>query len=199
MQLINGRTDILVLGMFRPDAEIGIYRVACQIAALVSFGLSIVNSVQGPHIAHLHAMGDKRRLQQMVSRSSRGILSITLLIVIAVVLLGKPLLAVAFGPAFESAYVPLVILAIGQLVSVSAGSVSSLLNMTGHERDTMQGLMIAASLNLVLNLLLTPQWGATGAAVATAVTLIVWNLILLRKVYLRTGIRASAFFRPRSQ
>ena len=94
---------------------------------------------------------------------------------------------------------PLVILAIGQLVSVSAGSVSSLLNMTGHERDTMQGLMIAASLNLVLNLLLTPRWGATGAAVATAVTLIVWNLILLRKVYLRTGIRASAFFRRRSQ
>ena len=199
MQLINGRTDILVLGMFRPDAEIGVYRVACQIAALVSFGLSIVNAVQGPHIAHLHAEGDKRRLQQMVTKSSRGILSITLLIVAAIILLGHVFLSVVFGPEFTDAYVPLVILAIGQLVSVSAGSVASLLNMTGHERDTMNGLMIAATLNLALNFALTPFWGATGAAVATAVTLIVWNMLLLRKVHQRTGIHASAFFRPKSR
>ncbi len=198
MQLINGRTDIFVLGLFRADHEIGIYRVACQIAALVTFGLSIVNSVQGPHIAHLYATGDKRRLQQMVTRSSRGILLITLVIVAAILLFGKVFLDRVYGIEYASAFVPLVILCVGQLVSATAGSVASLLNMTGHERDTMKGLMIAASLNLVLNFTLTPLWGATGSALATASTLITWNLFLLRIVHVRIGIHPSAFFRPKS-
>ena len=75
-----------------------------------------------------------------------------MLIVFMILLLGKTVLVkAAFGAEYASAYVPLVILASDKLVSVSAGSVSSLLNMTGHERDTMKGLMIAAPMNLVLN------------------------------------------------
>jgi O-antigen/teichoic acid export membrane protein len=197
MTLVNGQTDVIVLGMYRDDAEIGVYRVAVQMATMVIFGLQVVNLIQGPHIAHLYALKDMKRLQTLVTRSSQGILLLTIPIVLLVVLFGRPIIRIAFGAEYEGAYVPLVILCVGQLVNASMGSVGSLLNMTGHERDTTRSIFVGACVNILLNFALTPVWGMRGAAIATASTLIVWNMIMWRLVYRRTGIQASALVRRR--
>lgn len=193
--LINGRTDVIALGLFRPDSEVGIYRVAVQIAATVIFSLGAVNAIQGPHIAHLYANGDIKRLQKMITRSSQAILAVAVPSVLVIVLLGPYLIRVFFGAQYEDAYVPLVILTVGQLVNAATGSVTSLLNMTGHERETTRVMLMAAALNLALNFSLTPLFGMKGAAIATASTLAFWNLTMWRAVYKRLGIRASPFFR----
>jgi len=197
MQEINGQTDILVLGLFHSDSDVGLYRVATQMAAFVVFGLYVVNMVQGPHIAHLFACKDMPRLQRMVTKSARAILAFTLPVVLVLVLFGKMIITAAFGAEFAAAYPALVVLCLGQLVNASFGSVGSLLNMTGYEKDTFQGIAIGAFVNVALNFALTPVWGIMGAAVATAVTLVVWNLVMWRKVRLRLGIEPSAFSRVR--
>lgn len=193
MQLINGRTDILMLGFFRTDAEVGIYRVAAQIAAIVVFGLQIINSIQGPHIAHLYAEGDMKRLQLMITRSAQIVMSIAVAAVIAIVVFGRFIISFLYSPEFEAAFAPLLIICVGQLVNASMGSVGSLLNMTGHERETTKSVFVGASVNIALNLLLTPKFGIIGAATATTVTLIVWNLIMWRKVRQHVGIEPSPF------
>lgn len=198
LALINGQTDILALGTFREHAEVGVYRVAVQMATLVIFGLQVINPIQGPHIAHLYAMGDMRRLQQMVTRSSQGVLLLTLPVVLVLVVFGKPLISLLFGPRFESAYLPLVILCVGQLVNAATGSVRSILNMTGNERDSTRSLLIGSIVNVALNLTLTPLWGMVGAAIATSLTLIVWNTLMLQAVRRRTGINTSPLLRRHS-
>jgi O-antigen/teichoic acid export membrane protein len=195
--LINGRTDILVLGMFREDSEVGIYRVAVQMALPVIFALTAVNSIQAPHIAHLFASRDMKRLQTMVTRSSQAILALSGTAAFVVIAFGEPLIRILFGPQYIAAHGPLVILAIGQLVNAGMGSVASLLNMTGHERDTTRIVLLAAMLNLTLNFTLTPIWGMIGAATATASTLIVWNVVMWHTVKRRIGIHASPFMRRR--
>jgi O-antigen/teichoic acid export membrane protein len=195
LQLINGRTVILTLGLFRADADVGIYRVATQSAALVVFGLRVVNSIQGPHIAHIYAQGDMKLLQKLVTRSSQAIMLVTLPAVAVIVLFGEFVIRIVFGAEYVGAYVPLVILCTGQFVNAATGSVASLLNMTGNERDTTRSAFVGAVTNLVLNLTLTPLWGMYGAAAATAATLIVWNVMMWHKVKQRIGINASPFFR----
>ena len=195
LRLINGRTDILALGAFHTDADVGIYRVAVQLAALVVFGLQIVNPIQGPHIAHLYATGDMRRLQQLVTKTSRAILIVTLPVVMLLIMFGGFIIKKAFGAEYATAYVPLIILCAGQLVNASMGSVASILNMTGHERDTAKSIFVGAVVNIALNLTLTPLWGMIGAAVASTCTLIVWNLIMWRTVHARIGIHTSPFYR----
>jgi O-antigen/teichoic acid export membrane protein len=197
MQLINGRTDILVLGIFWDDANVGIYRVAIQMATVVIFGLQAVNAIQGPHIAHLFATGQMQRLQKMITRSSQAVLAFALIVIIPILLFGKMIIRAVFGAAYEGAYVPLAILCVGQVVNASMGSVASLLNMTGHERDTTKIIMSAAALNIALNFTLAPRWGMIGVAIATSVTLITWNLVMWRKVHQRTGIETSPFLRRR--
>ena len=197
MQLINGRTDVLVLGMFRADSDIGVYRVAVQIASVMVFAIKAVNVTQAPLIAHLYAKGDMQKLQRMISKSSLGMALYALVILIAIIFFGESIIRSFFGAEFMAAYVPLVILAVGQLVNVTMGSVASLLNMTGHERDTTRIVLIGAIVNVVLNFSLTPVWGMTGAAVATASGLITWNMIMRRQVRKRIGIEPSPLFRLR--
>lgn len=197
LQLINGRTDILALGFFKADSDVGIYRVAVQMAAIVIFAMQAVNMIQGPHIAHLFAKGDTQRIQQMMTRSAQAILMFAVPVVIVIVVFGEFIIRKIYGPAFERAYLPLVILCTGQLVNASMGSVASLLNMTGHERDTTKSVLVGAVVNVTLNLSLVPLWGMTGAAVATATTLIVWNLIMWHKARVNLGIETSPIFRRR--
>ena len=193
MQLINGRTDILMLGFFREDADVGIYRVATQIAAVVVFGLQIVNSIQGPHIAHLYAKGEMKRLQRMITRSSQLVFLLALPAVLLIIFFGPLMIRTLYSPEFADSYVPLVIICFGQLINASFGSVGSLLNMTGHEKDTTKSIFVGATVNVLLNLLLTPTWGPIGAATATTVTLIVWNVIMWQKVRSRIGIEPTPF------
>ncbi|ADE14475.1 polysaccharide biosynthesis protein [Nitrosococcus halophilus Nc 4] len=193
MQIINSQTDIIMLGLFRDAEEVGVYRVAVQSATLVAFGLQAINMVIAPHFSRLYAAGDMVRLQRVVTASARAILFTALPVVVVLIVFGEPVLRLVFGVEFVSGYAPLAILASGQLVNAAMGSVGFLLNMTGYERNVARGLMIAAVTNIVLNLFLIPLWGMEGAAVATGVTLVLWNILLWQSVRKHLGINSMAF------
>jgi O-antigen/teichoic acid export membrane protein len=50
------------------------------------------------------------------------------------------------------------------------------MHMTGRQNAFQRILLAATIINLVLNFTLVPQWGIEGAAVATATSLVVWNV-----------------------
>lgn len=193
MQLVNSYADIIVLGFYRTNEEVGIYRATFQIALIIIFGLQAMNQVFQPHFARLHATGEREKLQKLILYGARAVTLFALPIVVLLLIYGKDLLGVLFGSAFKSGYVALGILTVGQLVNAVMGSVGLLLNMTGNERETMKGVMIATASNIVLNLLLVPTWGLEGAAFSTASTLILWNFLLRRSVIKLLGYETLAF------
>lgn len=192
MQQINTYTDIIMLGIFIPASEVGIYRVAVQGAMFVIFGLQSVGMFVSPYFARLYAQSDMERLQRLVTLSSRLSFFTAVPLVTVLMIWGTEILGFLFGESYENAYVPMAILLIGQLINALFGSVGMLLSMTGHERDTARGVMIAAFSNVVLNLILIPEYGMNGAAVATSTTLIIWNVLLWRDVRRRMCIDCMA-------
>ena len=196
MMIINSQADIVMLGLFTTSEEVGIYRAASQGAALVVFFLTAVNMVIAPYISQLYTAGEMERLQRLATASARGILLAALPVVLAFILFGEKVLTIAFGAEYAPGYLPLAILSAGQLVNAAAGSVGLLLNMSGHERDTARGVAVATVSNVVLNLILIPRFGMTGAAIATAVTLVIWNTLLCRQVWVRMGIQSTAIRFP---
>ena len=151
----------------------------------------ISNPALAPAVASLHIAGDMQRLQRVVTASARAMLAISLPIALVMIVFGQPVLVI-FGPEFTQGATALAILSTGQLVNVAMGSVGLLLMMTGHERDTAWGVGIATVVNVALNGLLIPRWGIEGAAVATATSLVVWNLLLAVWVYRKLGIHCTA-------
>ncbi len=193
MQLINRRTSILILGLFENSAQVGVFRVADQVSLLVSLGLQAINIVVAPQFARLYAVGDKERLQRLAAASARVVLLLTLAATAVFLFAGKPLLRMIFGAEFIGAFWPLSILSIGQLINSVTGSVGVLLNMTGHEQETAKGMTISAISNVVLNLVLIPPFGVSGAALASAITMTIWNILLWFAVRRRLNINSMAF------
>src|SRR5699024_7594138 len=152
-----------------------------------------MNQVLQPHFARLYEQGDMAKLQRLVTTSARAILALSLPPVLIFMLFGAELLDWVFGDPFRAGGVALAILAAGQLVNAGMGSVGMLLNMTGHERDTMRGIALAAAGNVFLNVILIPPFGVAGAAAASALTLLFWNLLLRSFVKKRLGLKLLAF------
>lgn len=191
LQLINTQADLVILGLLREDAEVGNYRVVVQMSNLVIFGLVAINQVLHPHFAALYSSGDLARLQRLVTIGARAILALALVPVALFVSMGESILGWVFGAEYMFGAVPLAILALGQLANAGFGPVGALLNMTGHEHDTMKGMIVAIIANLVLNIMLIPTLGMVGAAIATATSFVLWNAILWFFVRRRLGIESS--------
>lgn len=191
LQLINNYADLIILGIFHTDEEVGIYRGAFQVALLVVFGLQAMNQVLQPHFARLYEQADMAKLQRLATISARAILALALPPVLVFTVFSADLLAWVFGDAFRAGWMSLIILATGQLVNAGVGSVGLLLNMTGHERDTLRGTAYAVGANILLNLALIPPFGGTGAAVASASALILWNALLRQTAITKLGIETS--------
>lgn len=191
-QVINTRADTLLLGMLTDPASVGIYQVAVQGAQAVALGLGAINLLIAPRFASLYSQGEQQELQRLVTISARAILLLTLPVVLLLVVVGNFAIKAVFGAEYQTAYLPLVILALGQLANAGFGSVAMLLNMTGHERATARGLIWAATLNIVLNALLIPAFDIIGASVATALSLTAWNFLLWNATRRLLGINTLA-------
>lgn len=197
LAMANGQADVLVLGAFRDDAEVGAYRAASQLAALAIFLLGVVNAPLQPLVARLHAEGDRERLQRAVRATAALVLACAVPTVAVLVIWGDGLMALAFGEPFRAGALPLAILALGQLVNAAMGSVGVILNMTGHQRVVMRWFAASGALTLALLLVLAPSLGAVGAALAVALGLVAWNVALAREVMRRLGVNPTALPLPR--
>lgn len=178
MYMINGQADILMLGSMKGTELSGIYQISNRGAALILFVLSAVIASFNPIIAKLYSENDIGKLQRIVTKSSRLTLLLTIPPALLLILFGKFFLSI-FGSEFIMGYTALVILSISQLVNVAAGPVQYILVMTGHEKDAALGVGISTGVNIALNATLIPKWGMEGAAVATGISIVIWNLVMI--------------------
>lgn len=190
--ILNEQISVVMVGSMVGSEAAGIYDVARRGAALVSFVLMAVNMPLAPVIASLYARGEMERLQRVVTKSARISLIGSLPLSLGLIIFGRWFLLL-FGREFSEGSLPLAILSLGQLVNAGMGSVALLLNMTGYERDTAKGIGVAAVVNVVLNAALIQAWGVEGAAVASTISMAIWNILLAIWVYKRLGINSTAF------
>ncbi len=194
-QLLLSQTDVLMLGAMRNTTEAGVYAVASQLATLITFAIMAANTIVAPMIAALHAQGRRAELQRVLTLSSRGVLAYAIPVVLVLVVAGRWILSL-YGPAFVAGYVPLLVLAVGQLAIAVCGSVGFLLTMTGHEGVATRAIGLSALVNVLLNLALIPRLGQTGAAIATAIATAMRSLVLSRQVHRLLGYDATALGLP---
>lgn len=186
-ETLSERVDIIFLGMFARPSDVGLYQVASRLAGLALFVLASINPVIAPRISVLWAAGDTAGIQRLLDKGIFCSFWITGGVVMALVVVGKPLLRL-FGPEFVDGYILLVLLAFAQFVNACAGSVLTVMNMTGMERDSARILAWSSVANLILNYVLVQALGALGAACAATITVLLWNTWAALTVRMRLGL-----------
>lgn len=174
-------TDTLMLGYFVGASDIGVYRAASQTALLLSVFITSLNVVFAPMLAGTYSRGDHAGMQSLFKTSTRWSILTTLPFFVVIGVAAKDVLRV-FGPGFAVAWIPLIVLASGQLVNAGTGSAGWMLVMSGHQYLKLAGDLGLAGMNILMNLLLIPRMGVLGAAVATGISIATVNLLRLLQV-----------------
>ena len=190
--LLLSYTDVLVLQQFRSSEDVGIYFAVVKTLALVSFIHYAMSATTAHRFAEYHALGDKARLSAYVAHAIKWTFWPSLAATLVLLALGKPLLFL-FGAQFTAGYDIMFIAAIGLVVRSAIGPVERLLNMLGQQRACASAYAAAFVMNLVLCIMLVPQFGGHGAAAATSLSLAFETVLLFRIVKRRLGLHVLAF------
>lgn len=175
-------TDILLLGKFSNFDTVAYYAVAVKLATVTSLALQSVNVIIAPRIAEMFSKKDRSELKKTVRLGTRLIFALSLPALIVLALFAAFFLGL-FGEAYVLARNGLLILLIGQFFNTLCGPVAIYLNMTGRQHKLQQILMFGFALNLILNWFLIPVYGMSGAAIGTAISMVVWNAIAVSYTY----------------
>jgi len=187
LAILNNQIGILMVGAISGKADAGVFTVAVKGANLLVVALTAANIALAPRMAKFYNEQCYDKLQKMITRGYRAVALVTLPVFLLFVFAGKIFLSI-FGPAFVIAWPALVILSFGQYLFILAGPMGTMLSMAGHERITALGMAISVLVTIGTGFLLIPLMGINGAAFATVLGMMFWNVLLAYLCYKRLGI-----------
>lgn len=187
MTFAIGQTGVIILGMFRSASEVGCYEIAVKLATLTTFILNTVNTMAASKFSELYHSDRMNELFYVARKSAKLIFWTTVPILLALALLGKPIIDFLYGDEFTTAYGAMVLLVCGQFINAASGSTGIFLNMTGSHKVFRNIIVCAAVLTVVLDLSLIPSLGIIGAAIAGMISLVFWNICILAYIKTKYG------------
>jgi O-antigen/teichoic acid export membrane protein len=186
--LLLTKTDTLMLGYFRPSAEVGIYTAAYTVANGMNFVLIAFGFLYLPVISRLDA-GDRRdEVDEIYTTLTKWGFIVTFPAFLVFAFFPEDVLSLFFGQGYAAGGLALTILAFGFLTNSLAGRNKETLSAFGSTKSVLAGNAVAFGLNIVLNLALIPPYGQLGAAVASAASIIALNATVLAILHVGFGI-----------
>jgi O-antigen/teichoic acid export membrane protein len=184
----------LIAGIYVDPSDLAGFSVSQRVSILMSFILLAINMMAAPKFSLYYKQKKFDELRNVSLFCSRLMMLIAIPIFIFIFVFAENLLSVFGGEYAESALI-LRVLIIGQFINLITGSVAFILNMTGHEKDMRNVVIISGSLSLALGFVMIPIFGVLGAAVSTAASLAVQNLIAVYMVKKRLGFNTLNILR----
>jgi O-antigen/teichoic acid export membrane protein len=186
----NGRLDVMLLGLRATHEEVGFYGAAWNIAGLTFFLNPVFGWVLMP-MASRAAARSEEELTRLIRRSLEGTLAVTVPMMMLIVM-GAPLWVGLMGPEFAPSTLslrllsPLFVLA---FVTMNAGLWLTLTNREWWVTITNAtgSLVVIPLLNLLLVPFMYRALGDGGGAAATALSLLVMEVIVTFSLMGRMG------------
>ncbi|MCR5188535.1 MAG: flippase [Treponema sp.] len=163
--------DTSMVGFIKDDVEVGYYTSASKIVRMIRDLFPAISTVMFARVSYYVGRKEDDKIKEVSGQIFNLFYALTIPICLGFILLMKPILLVMCGQEFLPAVVvgqvlaPLVILS-----SISGYLSGALLISYGREKIYMYIEVGAALLDVVLNFILIPKYGALGAGIATLAT-----------------------------
>ena len=168
--MLHTRVDQIMIGNMLDAAAVGLFSVAVRLSEIWLFvPMLLVQSVT-PHLLRIREGNEARYHARMIQLYSIMFWSGIFVAVLAT-LYGEHLIVLLFGEEYRSAFIPLAWI-IWAGVFKSQGVAASIW-MVGENTQKYRLIinLIAVAMNIALNLILIPEYGMLGAAVASLLSI----------------------------
>lgn len=179
--LLYSYADVVMIGYFMSNADVGVYRVVFQFTSLAVIATAALRATLWPKVSRWGKIGERGLVEESLSRAFSYSLLLAVPVFVGGVLLGDKLLYFFYGAEFARGYLTFVILLFVQVVNVFQYFFMMYLGALDRQKDSFKVTAVSATANIVLNFVLIPVIGIAGAAIATFVTMAL-NAVLGRRV-----------------
>ena len=188
--LLMVRVDTLLVGHFLPLGEVGVFSAASKCAILVTFIVPVINYTIDPLISSNTSGGvvSREKIEDLVQMASRWAVIYMAPVAAILVLLGDVFLSL-FGPEFSAGATVLVILVFCRGIGATIQISGRVLAFTGKPKFVLLNALVGLGCNVLLGLWLIPSRGIVGAAIASGVAFLIFNVMGL--VQTIVGIRIN--------
>ena len=185
--------DTIMLGFITDYSEVGFYSNAMHISKSLLTVVTSLSAVAIPRISQYYAERDYEKINRLANKSFSVVSSLAVPVAFGILCIAPTFVPLFFGQAFAGTILPLQIL--GFLVM--AIGLNNLLGMQiliplDMDRDFLHSILAGTVSNFLLNLLLIPRFGATGASAASVTAEILIVAVMACKIYRRTPVRISS-------
>ena len=165
MVTLNYRVDTLMMGYLFgvPDVEIGYYTLGVSLSEYGWLIPDAFREVLFSRTAKDDAIGE-------VTMSMKVNLYLTLLMIVGILVLGKPVIWLLAGAEYLPAY-PVTVLLIAGIIPMSYFKIIGTLLLAQGKKYTYLGMLtLSVVANVICNMFTIPLWGKMGAAAASVVS-----------------------------
>lgn len=180
--------DVIILAIYEGFDKLAYYSVSVKLATLIALALLSVNIVVAPKIAELYEKKKKKEMQTIIKKSTRIIFIISVITLLFLVLFSEFILGL-FGQNYLVAKQALIILIFAQFFNSISGPGAIYLNMTKRQGVLNRILLTGLIINIALNFYLIPNYGISGAAIATLISFVFWNIIIILYIYHKDQVK----------
>ena len=175
--------SVALLGFIQGNEEVGYYNAAYRIKDVMVSIVTSLGAVLLPRLSYYIKNNMWDKFNDILSKSTQFIFILSLPLVVFCILFAKPSVLILAGSAYSGSIVPLQVLALIFIVGLSNLTGIQMLIPLKKEKYLCYSVMIAAVINMVLNLILIPEYGAIGAAVSVMVaeaSILIYQIYILR-------------------
>lgn len=187
---ILGSTDIVLVGtLLASSSAVGYYRVAYVISQLGLIPLLAVLYLYTPRFAREYDNGNHLQMSELYSNVTKWSTFLALPILFPTLYYSSDIIRILFGGEYTPGAVVLTILSVEIIFRSGMGAAAATLQAIGQTRIDFATTALTTVANLGISYLLVLEFGIIGAAIGTAISLLIMNAVQVFLVYRLTSLQ----------
>lgn len=190
-------TDLLLVGFLGNATDAGYYGVALKVATASAAILIAFSTVFNPIISDIYNRHQRTELQFLYKTVTRWIFACSFPVFLVLMLFSGTIMRF-FGAEYADSGMALTLLAFSHLITATVGTAGLVVLMTGRSRLELVNMVAALAVDVLLCLLLIPEYGIIGGAIANIAAAGVLNLMRALEIWvlLRMHAYSIGFLKP---
>jgi len=182
---IYTRLDMVMLGFMASDAEVGYYNAAVRIKTIMVSIVTSLGTVLFPRASYYIEHKEYAEFKKISQKALNFVVLLAMPLMLYFILFAKEGVLLLAGKAYLDAVLPMQII-MPTLLFIGLNSITGIQMLVplGMEKVVMHSQIAGAIVDMAINVLLIPHYGAAGAAFGTLVAELVvltWQYVALRK------------------
>jgi O-antigen/teichoic acid export membrane protein len=180
--------DVLLVGWLVGPDQAGIYAAASRFVTTGSLALQATRIATAPRLAALLTAGRTTDAERLFNGGSQAVVATSWPLYLGLAFF-SPVILRLFGHGFTAGATALTILSVAMLVDTATGNIGSVLLMAGSSRWNLFNAVAGLGVDIVVDVILIPRHGATGAAIGWAAAIVVINVLACLEVHYLMKLR----------